>query len=364
MPHETRFQKNMMVDFSPGPSQLYFTVEDHTRNAFRQGVPSLSHRSRAFEAIYQHTQEHLRALLSIPTTHHIFFTSSATEIWERLVQNLVVEHSAHFVNGAFSEKFYQVAKQLNKSAQEIRAADGEGFALPVKLNTELIGATHNETSTGVALPKEFIYGLKDKNPDALLCVDAVSSLPFVDFDYSKIDSVYFSVQKGFGMPPGLGAWIVNDACMEKAAALQARGLPIGTHHSLPSYLKNGLKNQTPETPNSVAIYVLGKVAEDMARRGIGTIRKETEYKAVILYHELQRHPGLPPFVQDKTYQSPTVIVANPGRQTEKFATYLSKKGIKAGEGYGVHKGAHLRFANFPAHSKEQFELLVDSIQAF
>ncbi|MBZ0246928.1 MAG: aminotransferase class V-fold PLP-dependent enzyme [Cyclobacteriaceae bacterium] len=353
-----------MVNFSPGPSQLYFTAEDHTRSAFKLGVPSMSHRSPAFEAIYQHTQEQLRALLSIPKTHHIFFTSSATEIWERLIQNLVIEKSAHFVNGAFSEKFYKAAKQLHKQAQEIRVPDGIGFSQPIKLDTELIGVTHNETSTGVALPKSFIYGLKEQNPDALLCVDAVSSLPYVDFDYGKVDSVYFSVQKGFGLPPGLGVWIVNEACIARAESLLAKGFSIGTHHTLPFYLKNGIKNQTPETPNSVAIYVLGKVAEDMVRRGINTIRKETEYKAVILYNELMQHGSLSPFVKEKIYQSPTVIIAESGNQTEKLSQFLLEKGIIAGEGYGVHGGTQLRFANFPAHSKEQYELLVDYIKAF
>ncbi len=354
----------MAVNFSPGPSQLYFTVDDHTRNAFKLGVPSMSHRSLAFEKIYRHTQENLRELLGIPASHHIFFTSSATEIWERLIQNLVAEKSAHFVNGAFSEKFYQAAKQLNKQAELIKTDDGNGFVEPLILNAELIGVTHNETSTGVAIPKSFIYGLKEKNPDALLCVDAVSSIPYVDFDYSKIDSVYFSVQKGFGMPPGLGVWIVNDACISKSDKLLSSGHSIGTHHSLPSYMKNGSKHQTPETPNTVAIYTLGKVAEDMVRRGIGTTRKETEYKAVILYNELNAHPTLHPFVTEKAFQSPTVIIAASGQKTKSLAQYLEGKDFIPGEGYGTHKGTQLRFANFPTHSKEQFELLVDYLKSF
>ncbi len=354
----------MNVNFSPGPSQLYFTVEDHTRQAFKLGVPSMSHRSSAFEGIYAQTQENLRALLSIPSSHHIFFASSATEIWERLIQNLVEEKSAHFVNGAFSEKFYKAAVQLNKNAQIIKTSDGDGFNTPEEVDAEVIGVTHNETSTGVSLPKSFIYGLKEKNPKSLLCVDAVSSLPYVDFDYPKVDSVYFSVQKGFGMPPGLGVWIVNDACIAKAEKKLKNGKSIGTHHALPNYLKNGLKYQTPETPNSVGIYVLGKVTEDMLRRGITIIRKETEYKAAILYNELHNHPYLSPFVKNPEYQSPTVIIADSGTRTSALSDFLSQNGIEAGEGYGLHKGHQLRFANFPAHSKEQFELLVDYLKSF
>lgn len=354
----------MTANFSPGPSQLYFTVEDHARNAFKIGVPSMSHRSKDFGVMYQHTLENLRALLSIPPSHHIFFTSSATEIWERLIQNCVAEKSTHYVNGAFSEKFFTASEQLGKKAELIKVEDGDGFSDPKTFDTELIAVTHNETSTGVALPKSFIYELKELNPSALLCVDAVSSIPYADFDYSKVDSVYFSVQKGFGMPPGLGVWIVNDACISKSEALLAKGHSIGTHHTLPNYLKNGALHQTPETPNSVAIYVLGKVAEDMVRRGINSIRKETDYKSVILYNELKNHSRLSTFVTEKKFQSPTVIIADTGDNTQLLHSYLSEKSFVPGEGYGKHKGSQLRFANFPAHSKEQFELLVDYIKSF
>ncbi|MEZ4972320.1 MAG: aminotransferase class V-fold PLP-dependent enzyme [Cyclobacteriaceae bacterium] len=354
----------MTVNFSPGPSQLYFTTEDHTRAAFRQGIPSLSHRSKMFEQFYQHTQEQLRALLSIPTSHHIFFTASATEIWERIIQNLVAEKLTHFVNGAFSEKFFKAGLQLNRDAKSITVEDGDGFSKPIKVDGEIIGITHNETSTGVSLPLDFIYGMKELNPSALVCVDAVSSIPFVDFDYNRIDSVYFSVQKGFGMPPGLGVWIVNENCIAKSEQLLSKGHTIGTYHSLPSYLANGKKNQTPETPNSVAIYVLGKIAEDMNRRGINVIRKETLYKSTILYQALQSHQKINTFVQEKQYQSPTVVIAACGEHTSSLIHHLNNEGIDPGEGYGKHKNSHLRFANFPAHSKEQFEQLVDSLNSF
>ena len=61
----------------------------------------------------------------------------------------------------------------------------------------------------------------------LLAVDAVSSLPYPDFDYTILDSVFFSVQKGFGLPAGLGVWMVNDRCIAKAEQLLSRGISIG-----------------------------------------------------------------------------------------------------------------------------------------
>jgi phosphoserine aminotransferase len=354
----------MTANFAPGPSQLYFTVPDHARVAFRDGITSLGHRTKEFEKIFQSASEGLKQLLEIPPDFHVLFASSATEIWERSIQNLVEEKSFHFVNGAFSNRFFEIAKLLGRQSAKVDATFGHAFGekYAVSSDVEMIGLTHNETSTGVSLTTDFIHGFRESNPNALIVVDAVSSLPYPAFDYTKIDSVFFSVQKGFGMPAGLGVWMVNERCIAKAEQLLSKGRGVGTYHSLPFYLQNAKKHQTPETPNVLGIYLLSKVVDDFLRRGINTIRKETEYKAALLYNALGNHSVISPFVKEKEVQSKTVIVAQCGDRTEKISEYLKSQGLFAGDGYGVLKKMQLRFANFPAHSKEQFEILVDSIE--
>ena len=211
------------------------------------------------------------------------------------------------------------------------------------------------------MPLDVIHQLKDRYPDKLIAVDAVSSLPYPAFDYAKVDCVFFSVQKGFGLPAGLGVWMVNEKCLAKAESLLSKGLTIGSYHSLPSYYKHAQKNQTPETPNVLFIDVLGKVIQDFLNRGIDVIRRETDYKAALLYQTLNNHPLAKPFVKEKVIQSKTVIVADCGPHTDTISQKLLAKGIKAGSGYGEYKKTQLRFANFPTHSKEQVELLVDSL---
>lgn len=353
-----------MLNFTPGPSQLYFTVQDHIRKAFKDGIPSISHRSKSFEKIFKQACENLKTLLSIPNDFEIYFTGSATEIFERVIQNLVEHHSTHFVNGAFSKRFFETALQLNKQSEQIAVDSGLGFSNDCSIHneTELIAVTQNETSTGVLTPIPFIDHLSTTNPEALIVVDAVSSLPYPAFDFKKIDSLFFSVQKGFGLPAGLGVWIVNQRCIDKALALQSKGNSIGSYHSLKSLHEFAAKNQTPETPNVLAIYLLACVTHDMLQRGIINIRRETEYKSTLLYQLLSRHSLMKPFVTDKAYQSKTVIVADCGNNIHKILPVLEQKGIIAGEGYGKYKANHLRFANFPTHSKEQFELLVDTLE--
>ena len=353
------------INFTPGPSQLYFTVEDHVRQAFREGIPSISHRSKQFEQHVRGCREGLTALLNIPAGWHVFFTASATEVWERSLQNLVASRSHHFVNGAFSSKFHEFATLLGKQPTADVVAEGHGFGSDtIPQDTELIAITQNETSTGVSMIPQWISSIRRQHPRALLIVDGVSALPHLQPDFNDVDSVFFSVQKGFGLPAGLGVWMVNDRCLAASETLRAAGHHTGTYHTLAALAANAKKDQTPSTPNILGIYLLDKVIQDFLRRGIGNIRQETSYKSVLLYACLDRHPLIRPFVQREEHRSPTVVVAHCGEHTSRLYDHLLANGLQAGEGYGAGKKTQLRFANFPAHSKETYEQLCDLIEAF
>ena len=354
-----------MVNFTPGPSELYFTVSDHAKRAFRDRIPTISHRSKVFESIFIEATSGLRELLGLPSGFHVAFVASATEIWERSIQSLVSESSFHAVNGAFSKKYFEISQQLGKKATSIEVPLGQGFQqLNIPQGQELIALTHNETSTGVSLPLSLLQSVRKANPESLIIVDAVSSLPYPEFDYSTFDSIYFSVQKGFGLPAGLGVWIYNDRCVERTEKLIADGQRTGTYHSLQSLHSFAKKNQTPGTPNVLGIYLLGKVIQDFLRRGITTIRRETEYKAAVLYQILEKHPELKAFVSNPEDRSKTVITISCQKGIKELASWLTQKGLHPGEGYGKLKESQIRIANFPAHSKEHFEALADALEEF
>lgn len=354
------------IFFTPGPSELYFTVEDHLKRALNEQIPSISHRSARFQAIYQEAATNLRSLLSVPDSFHVLFTGSATEIWERLIENCVAEQSYHYVNGAFSRRFYETAQQLQRKPLIQEAPEGT-CAAPrpeaIPSSVELVAFTQNETSTGAAQPLADIYAIRQAHPNTLIAVDAVSTLPYPDIDYAQVDSVFFSVQKGFGLPAGLGVWLVNNRCVEKAQQLEQQGHYIGTYHAIPSLIEKAQKNQTPETPNVLAIYLLAKVTADMLTKGIVQIRRETEYKASLLYHTLEEHPLLSVFVKEPKYLSKTVIVAETLPLASDIISALKKDHLIIGSGYGSFKQKHIRIANFPTHSKEQIEALSDKLNA-
>jgi phosphoserine aminotransferase len=350
--------------FTPGPSQLYFTVEEHLKTALKNDIPSISHRGSTFETIYKSCTENIKSLLNLPKDYHVFFMSSATEIWERIGQNLIEFESFHLVNGAFSAKFQSIVSNLNKTAFSQNVPEGEVVdvnSVLIPETTELISMTFNETSTGASHQMSDIEKMREAFPSQLLALDVVSVTPSVAIDFSKVDTAYFSVQKCFGLPAGLGVWIVNERCIEKSQHLLNQGNSIGSYHCIPEFLNKAKNNQTPATPNVLNLYLLSKVTEDMLLKGIDQIRLETNYKSALLQHTISESPFLDHFVTNIDNRSKTTTVATTLVDSNKIIDLLSKNGLIIGSGYGKHKSEHIRIANFPTHSKEQIELLSDQI---
>ncbi|MCP4520146.1 MAG: aminotransferase class V-fold PLP-dependent enzyme [Cytophagales bacterium] len=353
--------------FAPGPSQLHPAVAPALNQALIEDVCSISHRSQTFKDIYKAADNNLRTLLNLPDNFQIIFTGSATEVWERIIKNCVEKTSFHFTNGSFSSKFYKYAVESGKEATEFNAPFGQGFDINeanIPADTELICFTHNETSSGVSVPLEDIYTIREQNPNALIAVDVVSSLPHPDFDYSKIDTLFFSVQKCFGMPSGLGVWIVNDKCVEKAKSLADKGLLIGPHHALPGLYKQASDYQTPATPNVLGIFTFAKVAEAMVDKGIETIREETKRKAEKLYSFIESSDLLGFAVENKKHRSETVVVATTKTPVGELNKYLEPYDLVLGSGYGKYKTTQIRIANFPAISEEVIDKLIDALNNY
>lgn len=351
--------------FGPGPSQLYPGVDTFIADALQQDVCSISHRSAEYVAIHKKTVTELRKLINLPDNYQVFFVGSASESWERLFNNCVIKSSHHFVNGAFSKKFYQYGQAINKEASITESPMGVGFDMDkaeIPSDIELISFTKNETSGGTAIPLEDIYTTREKFPEALISVDVVSTLPYPNLDFSKIDSAYFSVQKCFGMPAGLGVWLVNNRCIEKSEKVKEALGTIGSHHTIPELLGKATSFQTPSTPNVLGIYTLGRVAEAMNNKTAEVLRKETDIKAKLLNNYISESTFLDYGVENVAHRSPTVIVANTTIPASELNKQLAKFDMEIGAGYGKNKTTQIRIANFPAHSIEVVEKLISAFK--
>ena len=350
------------VYFNPGPSQLFQGVDQFLQEGFDKDVYSISHRSAQYKEIHENTVSGLRNLISLPDDYNVFFLGSASEAWERIIQNLNPSKSFHFVNGSFSKKFHQYAQGFGVNALAKEVGLCEGFDnIPeenIPSDTDLICFTQNETSTGVMTSMEDVYAIREKYPNAAIAVDVVSSLPYPNIDFSKIDTAFFSVQKCFGLPAGLGVWLVKDSFIEKVNKKSLNA----PHHNVFQLKKQGDAFQTPSTPNVLGIYLLSRVVEKMNEKGAEVLRQETNEKATLLYNFIEENENFDFAVENPKHRSQTVIVAKSKKSANELNQELKPFDLAVGSGYGELKQSQIRIANFPAHSIESVKKLIKKLQ--
>jgi alanine-glyoxylate transaminase/serine-glyoxylate transaminase/serine-pyruvate transaminase len=127
--------------------------------------------------------------------------------------------------GFFGARIAEMARRAQTDLIELTAPLGqivplEQVAQTLRANpdTKLVGVVHAETSTGVRYP---VAGLGDvlrtDAPDALLMVDAVTSLGGEEVSPTAwgIDYAYSCSQKSLGCPPGLSPFSVSPRAMER-----------------------------------------------------------------------------------------------------------------------------------------------------
>lgn len=354
------------LNFMPGPSQLYPTVAFHLQELLHSGVLSSSHRSPSFCEEILCCQHSVRTLLGVPESWSVLFVGSATEAMERVIQGLVENSCFHLVNGAFSHRFYQTALDYGKDATAMEWTAGKGAteatSWPEGLNPELIACTHSETSTGVFLTDSTLQHLRQSYPQALIVMDVVSSVPALAIPWHQVDGAFFSVQKGMGMPSGLGVLLLSPQALERAHHLKNKGALTGGFHSLTRLQAYAQKGQTVETPNMLAISLLHRICQDFLAKGKSRLERESEEKAQLLYSTLEQLPSFPLFVSQPTSRAPTVAVIQSGESTPWLLQKLREKGFLLGSGYGGYKGEQIRIANFPAQSLENFQRLFVALE--
>lgn len=337
--------------FTVGPSQLYPGLPQLIKKALATGIGSVSHRSDQFRLIYHNTKDELFRLLNIPEDFQLFFLGSSIEIMEKIITSCVDKISLHLISGDFAEKWQQTAVNQGKNAYKIIYGQS-GFnpdKLKLPADTELVCLTQNETSTGVSVPEKIIQRIKKLWPEKLLAVDVVSSIPYVNLNWKTVDLVFFSVQKGFGLPAGLAILLANNQSILKAKKLSINNRVRPGFHNLVNLAEKANDWQTPETPNVLGIYLLGEVARKMRQKGINQIRRETKLKAELIYQQIK--------IPASQWQSKTTIVIETRFPSEHLINALLTKGFVVSNGYGENKGKQIRIANFPAHSLPKIKSL-------
>lgn len=351
-----------MISFYPGPSRVHEEIPEYVRDAYREGVLGINHRSEEFMKISENVVRLLKSKLHIPEDYTIFYTTSATECWEIVAQSVITEASFHIYNGAFGKKWYDYTRRLRAGAKSFLFDYNELIdvkKLRLGKKDGVICVTQNETSNGTQVSNGILQSLRERYPANLIAVDATSSMAGVFLDFRSADIWFASVQKCFGLPAGLGVMMCSPRAMEKA---QENG-ENNHYNSLTFMAEMMTKWQTPFTPNVLNIYLLYRVLENT--KDIEEVEKKVQERYRQWVDFFSSRETLRHLIINESVQSFTVI---PVRAKEALVTAIKsrakKRGLLLGEGYGDLKSSTFRIANFPAIKKSEIKILKDFLSEY
>ena len=160
--------------FIPGP----IAVSEKTLQAMAK--PMIGHRSTDFVALYQSIQPDLKALFYTKDPVYLS-TSSAWGIMEGALRNVCTKKVLNCMNGAFSDKWNDVALRIGRQATALKFDWGQPVD-PKAVRRELatgaydaITLIHNETSCGCMSDLPALMAVISEFPEVISIVDTVSS---------------------------------------------------------------------------------------------------------------------------------------------------------------------------------------------
>jgi aspartate aminotransferase-like enzyme len=251
--------------FLPGPTY----VPEDARQAM--AAPVVGHRSAGFRSFYQSIAGRLPAVLRT-AGEVLTATGSSTLIMESAVISTAAASVLSLTNGAFSERWHAISRGAGKAADRLSAPWGEAIdpdlvrgALRRK-GYDAVTVVHNETSTGVMNPLAEIARAVREESDALVLVDAVSSLGGapVETDAWGLDVVLAGTQKALALPPGLVVFTLSDRAALRAAKVERRGF----YTDLLRYRDKHREGGAITTPAVSLFYALDRQLERILAEGM------------------------------------------------------------------------------------------------
>ena len=342
--------------FIPGPVE----VSEKTMRAFSR--PMIGHRSKDFQALYADIHPKLQQVFF--TKQPVFVsTSSAWGVMEGSIRNLVSKKVLNCMSGAFSDKWFDVAKKCGKSAEALQVEWGQPIlpeAIEAKLATgefDAVTLIHNETSTGTMNPLFDIAKVMRKFPDVQFIVDCVSSFTAmkIPFDELGIDLMLAGTQKALALPAGAALFTVSEKAYAKAATLKDRGY----YFDFLEFKKNQESSMTPTTPSISHFYALQSKLEDMLTEGLDA-RYARHLENAKVTRAWVKDRGFA-FFPKEGYESIslTCVANNRGIDVAKLNSALkAKHSCVIDGGYGKIKGTSFRISHMGDESTENIRQLL------
>jgi aspartate aminotransferase-like enzyme len=287
---------------NPGPVPM----RDDARAAMSE--PMVSHRSTAFESVYERAQDGLQYVFERSTPDEtraarggeaLILNGTATMGMEAAVANLVdpEDELVAVVNGKFGRRFKRIAERYCEvTPVEFDWGDPidvDAVAAAVTDDTEVVTVVHNETSTGLLNPVAEIGEVADDH-GARFVVDGVTSIGGDEFrvDDWGVDVAVTDGQKCLAAPPGISALYLADG-----VDVHVDGESAPFYEDLDWHSRKASEHQTPFTSAVPLFRGLAVAVEAIESEGMGTRiarhrRQSTAFREAMWAMGLESFPAL------------------------------------------------------------------------
>ncbi len=347
--------------FVPGPTEVRDEV------LAEMARPMIAHRHADFTALCRDVFPRLPRLFGTAKSRVMVATGSATGLMEAALRNTVKKRVLCLANGAFGERWHEIAKANgvpcgSLSAEWGRAIRGEAVKKALDAGDyDAVTLVHNETSTGLMNPLAEIAAVVRERPDTLLLVDTVSSLGgvAVDVDRHGIDVCLAGVQKAMALPPGLVLFSVSDRAFARAETVPHRGYFL----DFLDYRKFHDQFSTPQTPAVSIFYALRTQLDRIEREGLeARFARHREMARLVRAFAAERFA----LFAEKGFESETVTCVSSagGLDFAALSSFLAERGMAVAGGYGKLKDKTFRIAHMGDLVPEEIRALLSAIDEF
>ncbi|SEK20958.1 phosphoserine transaminase [Streptacidiphilus jiangxiensis] len=349
--------------FGAGPSK----VRPEALGALAATGASLlgtSHRQAPVKNLVKRVREGISSLFSLPEGYEVVLgNGGSTAFWDIAAFGLVENKSQHLNFGEFSSKFAGSVKAAPWLAEPtvIKSEPGTHPLPQAEAGVDVYALTHNETSTGVAMPIRRVAGADE---GSLVLVDATSGAGGLPVDITESDVYYFAPQKSFASEGGLWLAVFSPAALERAARIAASGRYIPPFFDLPTAIDNSSKDQTYNTPSISTLFLLADQLDWMNDNGgLAFTTGRTADSSSRLYTWAEKSSYATPFVANPAERSQVIgtIDFDDAIDAAAVAKVLRANGIVDTEPYRKLGRNQLRIAMFPAVDPADVEALTACI---
>ncbi len=329
---------------APGPTPVPSEV------LLAMAQPILHHRTPEYEALFLEVRAGLKRLAKTSQEVIPLACSGTGAMEAALVSTLSAGDTVLVVSaGKFGERWLELCRAYGVDAVEVKAPYGQTVpaervadTLRAHPRAKAVLTQHSETSTGV-LHDVRAYAAVTRATDAILVVDAVSSLGIADLEMDAwgVDVVVAGSQKGLMLPPGLGFCALSD----KAWALNRTSRLPKYYFDLAAERKTVAKNEAHFTPAVSIVIGLRTVIQMLEREGLANVFKRHDRLARATRAGAEAL-GLGLFCKATPSPAVTAVMAPPGVDSEQIVSAYSKThNITIAGGQGEMKGKLFRLGH-------------------